>query len=384
MDGERMMTTRRRTRRRRAGRNLRRDRRLIGGSLVLAVGSAGLLGSQLAFATPEPPPVVAAEAPALDDGVLDLGFAGDTMFGDGSEEKLAASGAAPLLAGVAPLLDGFDYTIVNAEVPFTTIQTPANPGAKYTYASDPAHLSALREIGVDAVNLGNNHAMDRGGAGLDDTIRHAGEGGLAAFGAGATRAEASMPLLVRSEQLNVAVVSFGEDFGALHRSTETTPGMVPLRLDRVEQVLRAARDNGADKVVAFVHWGNNYEDVNAQQRYWAGVFADAGYDAVIGSGSHTLQAVEMVGGVPVVYGIGNFVFGAPGRFASYGKPGLGAIVGLRWNQSGVGSITLRVIETDNKIVDYVARPLPEGELATAKAIIGDSVTWRADHAVLRF
>jgi poly-gamma-glutamate capsule biosynthesis protein CapA/YwtB (metallophosphatase superfamily) len=269
-------------------------------------------------------------------------------------------------------------------VPFTTIRTPANPGAKYTYASDPAHLAALREIGVDALNLGNNHAMDRGGDGLDDTIRHAQQGGLAAFGAGETRAAASMPLMVRSEQLDVAVVSFGEDFGALHRSTETSPGMLPLRLDRVEQAMRSARDNGADKVVAFVHWGNNYEDVNAQQRYWAGVFADAGYDAVIGSGSHTLQAVEVLDDMPVVYGIGNFVFGAPGRFAAYGKPGLGAVVGLRWNQSGVGTVALRVIETDNKMVDYVARPVPEAELATAKSIIGDAVTWQADVATLRF
>ncbi|GAA1252011.1 poly-gamma-glutamate capsule biosynthesis protein CapA/YwtB (metallophosphatase superfamily) [Microbacterium phyllosphaerae] len=384
MDGERTMTPPQRTRRRRAGRNLRRDRRWIGASLVVAVGSAALLGSQLAFATPEPPPVVAASAPALSDGVLDLGFAGDTMFGDGSAEKLAASGPMPLLAGVAPILDDFDYTIVNAEVPFTTIQTPANPGAKYTYASDPSDLAALREIGVDALNLGNNHAMDRGGEGLADTIRYAESDGLAAFGAGATRADASMPLVVRSAQLDVAVVSFGEDFGALHRSTDTTPGMLPLRLDRVEQAMRSARDNGADKVVAFVHWGNNYEDVNAQQRYWAGVFSDAGYDAVIGSGSHTLQEVEVLDGMPVVYGMGNFVFGAPGRFAAYGKPGLGAVVGLRWNHGGTGTVSVRVIATDNKIVDYVARPVPESDLSTARAIIGDAVTWHGDVATLRF
>lgn len=384
MDGDRTMTRADVSRRRGAGRNLRRDRRLIGASLVLALGSAGLLGSQLAFARPTPAPVVSASAPTLADGVLDLGFAGDTMFRDGAEEKLAVAGALPLMEGVAPLLHDFDYTIINAEVPFTTILTPANPGAKYTYASDPTHLTALREIGVDALNLGNNHAMDRGGEGLDDTIRHAEHGGLAAFGAGANRAAASMPLMVRSEQLDVAVVSFGEDFGALHRSTESSPGMLPLRVDRVEQAMRTARDNGADKVVAFVHWGNNYEDVNAQQRYWAGVFSDAGYDAVIGTGSHTLQSVEVLGGMPVVYGIGNFVFGAPGRFENYGKPGLGAVVGLRWNQSGVGTVALRVIETDNKIVDYVARPLPEAELSTAKSIIGNSVTWHADVATLRF
>ena len=374
----------RRRARRPAGRHLRRDRRLIALCLATALGTGGALSWQLAVAAPPPEPVVEAMVPSLPDGVLDLTFGGDSMFGDGAAEKLAAVGFVPLLAGVRPLVAASDYLVINSETPFTAAAPPANRGAKYSYASDPAYLPALRDLGVDALNLGNNHAMDRGGAGLSDTLAAARSNEIATFGAGPTMAEASMPLLVRSSQHDVAVVSFGENFGAMHRSTQTTPGMLPLKPDRIERAIRVARDNGATKVVAFVHWGDNYDDVNYLQRYWAGVFADAGYDVVIGSGSHTLQAVEVVKGMPVAYGIGNFVFGAPGRFDTYGRPGLGAIANLRWEPGGTGVLTLRCIQTDNTLVDYVPTPCPPAQLAQARTTLGPAVAWPGGVGTLRF
>lgn len=374
----------RRKARRPAGRHLRRDRRLIALCLAAALGAGGALSWQLAVAAPAPDPVVEAVVPTLADGVLDLAFGGDSMLGDGAAAKLAAVGPAAMLAQVAPLVAAADYLVINSETPFTATAPPANRGAKYSYASNPAYLPALRDIGVDALNLGNNHAMDRGGVGLADTITAAASTQIATFGAGPTMTEASMPLMVRSSQHDVAVVSFGENFGAMHRSTETTPGMLPLKPDRIERAIRVAKANGADKVVAFVHWGDNYDDVNYQQRYWATVFAGAGYDVVIGSGSHTLQSVEVVQGMPVAYGIGNFVFGAPGRFDTYGRPGLGAVAGLRWEPSGGGVLTFRCIQTDNTLVDYVPRPCPPAQLAQARTTLGPAVAWPSGVGTLRF
>jgi hypothetical protein len=379
-----MNAARRAQPRKRAGRHLRRDRRIIALSLTVAVGASAAVGGQLALAAPAPEPVVEAAAAPLSDGVLDLGFTGDTMLGDGAMSKITEEGPESVLAGVAPMLSGFDFTIINSEVPFTTSTAPNNPGAKYSYASDPAYLPVLHALGVDAINLGNNHAMDRGPVGLADTLQAAADTGVAAFGAGADQAQASMPLMVRSGQLDVAVVSFGENFGPLQRSTDVSAGMLPLKPDRIERGIRVARDNGADRVVAFVHWGDNYADVNDQQRYWAGLFAEAGYDVVIGSGSHTLQPVDVIGDMPVVYSMGNFVFGAPGRFASYGRPGLGAVVGLRWADDGAGELSIRVIETDNLLTDYVARPVTGAELGPARKILGPLVAWSGDVGSVTF
>lgn len=363
--------------------HLTRDRRLMAALTAVTSVCLASVGWQLAVAAPAAPEVVSRPVSAGPDGHLDLTFAGDTMLGDGAQHLIDTNGHDALLGGVKPLLGG-DVTIVNAEGPITTVASPANPGAKYSYAVDPRGAAALARAGVDVLGLGNNHAMDRGATGLTQTQQLAQAAGMATFGAGANRAEAMRPLVLSSPQETIAVVAFGENFGPMHRSTETTAGMVPLSLDRVERGVLTARAAGATKIVAFVHWGDNYADVNAQQRYWAGVLVDAGYDAVIGTGAHVLQPVELLRGTPVAYGLGNLAFGAPGRFASYGKVGVGAVAHLRWDATGRGTLRLDCVQTDNLLDGYVARPCPAVTRAAAQRVLGTPVTWTQNTASISF
>ncbi|KRF28745.1 CapA family protein [Phycicoccus sp. Soil802] len=363
--------------------HLTRDRRLMAWFTALTTLCLGAVGWQLAVAAPADPEVITRTVSAGADGRLDLTFTGDTMLGDGAKRLIAAAGYDAPLKGVRPLLGG-DVTIVNAEGPITTVAEPANPGAKYSYAVPPEGANALARAGVDVLGLGNNHAMDRGAAGLSQTQQFAQAAGLSTFGAGADLAQAMRPLVLASPQETIAVIGFGENFGPLHRSTQTTPGMVPLSIERVERGVLTARAAGATKIVAFVHWGDNYADVNAQQRYWAGVLVDAGYDAVIGTGAHVLQPVELVRGTPVAYGLGNLAFGAPGRFASYGKVGVGAVAHLRWDATGRGTLRLDCVQTDNLLDGYVARPCPPVTRAAAQRVLGTTVTWTKNQASLTF
>jgi hypothetical protein len=363
--------------------HLRRDRRLMAGFAALTALCLSGIGWALAGAAPAAPAVVTRTVDPGPDGTVDLTFGGDTMLGDGAQQLIDAQGHDALLRGVTPFLSG-DTTIVNAEGPITTVTSPANPGAKYSYAVDPQGADALARAGVDVLGLGNNHAMDRGAAGLAQTREFAAARGLSTFGAGADRAEAMRPLVLHSADETIAVVAFGENFGPAHRSTATTPGMVPLSPDRIERGVLTARSAGADRIVAFVHWGDNYADVNAQQRYWAGLLVDAGYDAVIGTGPHALQPVVVLRGTPVAYSLGNLVFGAPGRFAGYGKVGIGAVAHLRWDRSGLGTLRLDCIQTDNLLTGYLARACPAEQLAVARQVLGSGVSWQHDQASVTF
>jgi poly-gamma-glutamate capsule biosynthesis protein CapA/YwtB (metallophosphatase superfamily) len=364
--------------------HLRRDRRLMAGFGAATTLCLGSVGWHLTGVTEPPPDVVARAVSAGSDGSLDLTFAGDTMLGDGAEPLLASAGYDAPLAGVGAMLRSGDVTIVNAEGPITTVATPANPGAKYAYAVGLPAASALGRAGVDVLGLGNNHAMDRGAAGLAQTQQTASAAGLSTFGAGANRAQAMRPLILRAPQETVAVVAFGENFGPLHRSTPTTAGMVAFSPDLIERGVITARRAGAAKVIAFVHWGDNYADINAQQRYWAGLLVDAGYDAVIGTGPHVLQPVEIVRGTPVVYSLGNLAFGAPGRFAGYGKVGVGAVAHLRWDADGRGTLQLDCVQTDNILNGYVPGACPAGPLTAAHQILGPGVSWIQNRASISF
>lgn len=306
-------------------------------------------------------------------------FVGDTMLGDGAEPLLNAYGYGWTLSKVAPLLDG-DFTVANAEAPIGEQTVVADPGKSYSYNSKPVAAAALKKAGVDAFGLGNNHAMDMGVAGLEDTERFARANGVVTFGAGATLAEAERPLILHSDLGTVGIVALGENFGKQSRAAEDHPGTVVFSPESVQRGYDLARAAGADWVVAYVHWGDNYMDTNLQQRYWARLLVDAGYDLIIGTGPHIDGPMDVIDGVPVVYSLGNFVFGAPGRFKGFGREGIGLVFSVELHRRGPTQLTLQCILTDNLITNYVPVPCGPDKLRLVAPAINHGFFVQGDKA----
>ena len=66
-----------------------------------------------------------------------------------------------------------------------------------------------------------------------------------------------------------------------------------------------------DYLVVYVHWGiERKETPEDYQRSLGKQYIDAGADVVIGSHPHVLQGVEYYKGKPIVYSLGNFIFGS--------------------------------------------------------------------------
>ena len=81
-----------------------------------------------------------------------------------------------------------------------------------------------------------------------------------------------------------------------------------LNSENLKAAIAAAREV-SDVVIAMPHWGP--EDVawpNWLQRGLAHELVAAGADLVVGNHTHVVQAVQEIDGVPVFYGLGNFVF----------------------------------------------------------------------------
>jgi poly-gamma-glutamate capsule biosynthesis protein CapA/YwtB (metallophosphatase superfamily) len=318
---------------------------------MVALATGGLVGTHLATAKPPPVRTVQASATAGTDGRFTLQFVGDTMLGDGAERMIWRRGydrPFNLLRGV---LDG-DYVIANAEGAITATQVPYNRGKEYFYAARPEALAAMRRAGIDALGLANNHAMDAGPRGVRDGLQNARDWGLTAFGAGRNRAQAERPLMLDTPAGTIAVVGLGESFGSAITADLGQAGTVALDPASVQRGIDLAHEAGADKVVALVHWGDNYMPVNREQRYWARMLALAGYDLVVGAGPHIAQPVEMVHGTPVVFSLGNYVFGSPGRFDTYGQRGVGLVLDVGFGAGEDPSLSFRCVRTDNEAVNY--------------------------------
>jgi poly-gamma-glutamate capsule biosynthesis protein CapA/YwtB (metallophosphatase superfamily) len=188
--------------------------------------------------------------------------------------------------------------------------------APFNFRMHPAGLRHLVSAGLNVISLANNHSMDYGVGGLQETLRHVGtlrgHGILAASGIGMNREEASRPQLMTVKGSSVAFTATGIVTNNLerHRAGASQPGQIAYRFDDdFREVLRRLGEAKAALRILSIHYG--YEGkVRAdalQLAQWRGDAARAGVDIVVGHHAHVVRGVEMAGRTLIFYGLGNFL-----------------------------------------------------------------------------
>jgi poly-gamma-glutamate synthesis protein (capsule biosynthesis protein) len=321
-----------------------------------------------------------AASPWPGDDLFEIVWVGDILLADAAVPSLDAHGYAWPFANLRSLMTG-DFLIGIAEGPMTD-RTQRNPLQRWSYNADPKAAAALAEVGFDALSLANNHVCDRGPKGMRDTIRHLEVAGIRHFGAGMDDTQASAPLLIETPHGVVGVLGFGNRSQYYSIASETDPGITYCDAASIARGKEIAIAGGARWIIAFVHWGKNYAPVTNSQRQVATTFAAAGYDLVIGAHPHVQQPVDVIDGMPVLYSLGNFVFGTPGRFSS-DAPGYGLVARTAIGATGIEQIAVSCIRTDNKIVAFQPRPCPPEEARQVIAGLGPRVIWNGTAGVVR-
>jgi poly-gamma-glutamate synthesis protein (capsule biosynthesis protein) len=167
-------------------------------------------------------------------------------------------------------------------------------------------LEWLARLNVVAVGLANNHASDMGPTGLAETV--------------AALADAALPHAVQGGRLDVPGVSIVALSDIDNRQS-------PARAQLDETMLDALLVPDASvPVVAFVHWGMEYDPVpTPRERDLAQAMRERGVAAIVGTHPHVAGAgIDALGGgdVAMAYSLGNFMFDQSGTVAS------GAVVEL--------------------------------------------------------
>ena len=176
-----------------------------------------------------------------------------------------------------------------------------------------AKAAKLKAAGVDVVNMANNHALDYGPKGMQDTFNAIASSKLPVVGIGHNAAEAYRPYRTVIHGQRIAI------FGALDwlepalipawSATDTQPG-VAMSIDRTRLVaaVRAVRPE-VDTLVVFLHWGTEETYcASPEQQDLARTLLAAGADIVVGSHAHRVFGAGKVGTALVAYGLGNFVY----------------------------------------------------------------------------
>ncbi len=252
-------------------------------------------------------------------------FAGDTQFPDQMDDEPGAiSTGLPLLsdrvradptgvlAAIAPVLSSADLAMVNLETAITDRGTPV-PGKNFHFRSPAASFEALRAAGVDVVSMANNHALDYGPVGMDDTFAAIAASKLPVIGIGHDAAEAYRPYRTVINGQRIAIFSAVDWLEPrlipAWSATEAQAGLA-FSIDRARLLgaIRAVRPE-VDTLVVFLHWGTETTYcASPEQHGLAQALLGAGADIIVGSHAHRVFGAGRVGNGFVAYGLGNFVY----------------------------------------------------------------------------
>jgi poly-gamma-glutamate synthesis protein (capsule biosynthesis protein) len=255
-------------------------------------------GSASASWTARPAPAGEGEAAggqaAASEGRALISFAGDCTLSniqdmDDFGAVYGEQGPAYFLSGVVDIFAADDLTVVNLEGPLTNNTVAADKGEPpvFWFRSPPEYVQILLDGDVEVCNLANNHTLDYGYDGFNQTKEVLQQAGIEYF--------VYDDVLVR-EVNGIKVGFFGFAF-------DSDAGNIQAAMDNLWS-------DGAEVIIAYFHDGiESTYTPSASQINAAHAAIDYGAQAVIMSHTHCLQGIEEYNGRPIAYSLGNFCYG---------------------------------------------------------------------------
>ena len=274
-----------------------------------------------------------------------------------------------VLGGVQPILSKADYSIVNFECPVTR-----GAGEKPIVKHGPnLHCSrkgveALKWAGFQCVTLANNHFLDYGAEGVNETLKSLESFGINYVGGGVNLNEASKTLYKQSGSEVLAIINCCEHEFSI--ATDQSAGSNPLNPVRQFAAIREAKEK-ADYVLVIVHGGHEHFQLPSPRMIETyRFFIDAGADAVVNHHQHCFSGYEIYQDKPIFYGLGNFCFDRPSNRSGFWTEGY--MVELTFTEGRVDySLHPYRQSADKPTVEILPCDVYKAEITALNRIISD-------------
>ena len=224
--------------------------------------------------------------------------------------------------------------IKSADMALANLETTlAGEKQKYTgyplFNSPSSIVDALKDCGFDILSTVNNHTIDRGSAGVFSTVAEIEKRKLKVVG---TRENLDKkPYIIEEVKgIKIGVISYSYEtprkgknktLNAIEIPSDVTKLLNTFSYEYIEEDLNKIKlqidemkSKGAEAIVFFIHWGNEYErQPNVHQTSIASKLCDYGVDVIVGSHPHVIQPIEFITSKKtgkkslVVYSMGNFI-----------------------------------------------------------------------------
>jgi hypothetical protein len=246
-----------------------------------------------------------------------IALAGDTMVGPGVgaalERKPARSFFSPALLEA---VHEADLCILNLECCISDRGQPwSSPGKPFFFRAPPRSVEILTHLGVDCVNLANNHSLDYGHEAFLDTFTHLQSAGIGWVGAGPNLTRARAPAVLRAGDFRLGLIGVA-DHPAEFAATADRPGTAVAELRAgvpawLTQTI-ATVAGSADAVLLTPHWGPNFTSEPLPAIRSAATVLSRQVTLIAGHSAHVFHGVEG----NVLFDLGDFLQTYAGERAS--------------------------------------------------------------------
>ncbi len=212
-----------------------------------------------------------------------------------------------------------DLMIGNLE---TTLSKRNDISGYPSFHSPPQLASALKNAGFDILVTANNHSLDNHLYGVETTLQILRSLDIASTGT-YLRDEPAQPLIVEKNDFKIGLIAstYGTNGIPLPKKY---PHVVNLNSASLYQTqIKMLKENDVDTIIAFVHWGNEYQRRPSQNQIeFATQLAEMGVDIIIGSHPHVIQPDGWIETADqkcyVVYSLGNAISNQRKRYRDSG------------------------------------------------------------------
>jgi poly-gamma-glutamate synthesis protein (capsule biosynthesis protein) len=193
-----------------------------------------------------------------------------------------------------------DFVVANLECPLIENPAPIQKTGP-TFGENNACINGIRNGGIDLLCLANNHIMDHGPAGLENTMKVCAAAGIATVGAGRTLADARRIFIRQIGSVRIGILAVAEHEFSI--ATKDSAGASPL--DLIDYVRNVNDHGGAyEYLIVLLHGGDEFHVPSPGLQNTCRFMIEMGADAVIVQHPHVLGGHEYYRGGHIVYGQG--------------------------------------------------------------------------------
>lgn len=241
------------------------------------------------------------------------------------------------------LLEKADYRIFNLERPLTDTSSPILKWGPCLSAPTQT-IEAIKKLNVSLFTLANNHIMDHGMKGLEDTCRLLAQNDIRFIGVGKNISEVSKSYILEKDGIKVGIYVCAEHEFSI--AEEERAGANPFDpLESPDHV--ADLKNQCNYVIVLYHGGKElYRYPSPALQKICRKLVEKGADLILTQHSHCVGAMESYLGKIIVYGQGNFLYAVDYNNDCWND---GLLIGIDANKEGLNVEFYPVVRTEKGI-----------------------------------